>query len=83
MRVVEPVEGVSSCTRKDMFDSRRLVFEFHLSTAFGVIRPRKNTRDMSSVSAVALSVFMVKVLLCVPDIVVLAAERVFTFSISI
>ena len=77
VRVVVPVDGVSFFIASDMLDSRRLVVAFHLSIALSTL-PRENTSDASSVSAVALSVFIVNVLLCVPEMVVLPAEIVLT-----
>jgi len=82
VRVVVPVVGVSFCMKKDMLDSRRLVTLFHLITALGLTRPLKKTRDMSSVSTVALLVLRVKSLLVVPEILVDAPEMVLALRLS-
>lgn len=80
--VVVPVIGVSFCTLKLMLDSRRFVVAFQRSSAFGVTRPLKNTRDESCASLLPLSELMLKVSLEVPEIVVDAAEIEFTFMLS-
>ncbi len=80
--VVVPVIGVSFCTLKLMLDSKRLVVAFHRRSAFGVTSPRKKMRDTSSASDEALSELILKVLLDVPEMVVEAAEIVFTFMLS-
>ncbi len=82
VNVVVPVVGVSFCTRKDMFASRRLVTAFHLMTALGLTSPLKNTSELFSVSVVALSVFTVKSLLVVPEMLVEAPEMVFALMLS-
>lgn len=58
----------------DWLNSKRSSVEFHARIALGTTVPRKNISDMSSVSAVALSELRVKVLDCVPPMVVEAAE---------
>jgi hypothetical protein len=80
--VVDPVDGVSSCILNDWLDSRFLLAEFHLITAFGVRNPLKKTSDESSVSTVALSVLRVNVLLDVPEIDVLPADKLFRLRVS-
>lgn len=65
-------------TRRLMFDSSRLFVLLQRNKAFGVTTPRVNESEESSVSLVTLSELIENELFDVPEIVVDAAEILFT-----